>query len=63
MNFKSELLKNETDCRVKFRRVSDNSIYCVMEQKTVERYRKAGKLDSFLKNQRESGVVIRTFRD
>ena len=62
MNFRETLLKNETDSRVKFRRVSDNSVYCVMESGTVERYRNAGMLESFLKTQRDSGIVIRTFR-
>jgi len=63
MNLLQENAKNETDCRIKFRRVSDNSVYCVMNPLTVERYRKDGTLDSFLKNQRESGIVIRTFKD
>lgn len=63
MNFKKELVKNETDSRIKFRRVSDNSVYCVMAPLTVARHRKAGTLDSFLKNQLDSGIVIRTFVD
>ena len=62
MNFRETLLKNETDSRIKFRRVSDNSIYCVMNPNTVAAYRKAGTLDSFLKQQKDSGIVIRTFR-
>lgn len=62
MTFVNEIAKNETDCRIKFRRVADNSVYCIMEPATVARHRKAGTLDSFLKEQRESGVVIKTFR-
>lgn len=52
-----------TDSRVKFRRPDDDSIYCVMEMATVEKHRKAGTLEKFLKERRESGVVIKTFRD
>ncbi len=63
MNFRETLLKNETDSRIKFRRVSDNSIYCVMNPNTVARHRKAGTLESFLKTQLDSGIVIRTFKD
>ncbi len=63
MNLMRELALEETDCRIKFRRVSDNSVYCVMSPETVARHRKAKTLDSFLDEQRESGIVIRTFRD
>ena len=62
MNLLKESAKLETDSRIRFRRVSDNSVYCVMSPLTMERYRKAGTLDSFLKNQRDSGIVISTFR-
>ena len=62
MNFRETLLKNETDSRIRFRRVSDNSVYCIMCPNTLARYRKAGTLNDFLKNQDESGIVIRTFR-
>lgn len=63
MNLLKETAKNETDCRIKFRRITDNSVYCVMSPETVERYKKAGTLNMFLKNQRDTGIVIRTFKD
>lgn len=62
----NELIKenaeNETDCRIFFRRVSDNSVYCVMAPATVARFRKAGELDNYLSQQRDSGIVIRAIK-
>lgn len=52
-----------TDCRIKFRRPSDNSIYCIMAPATVARLRKSRQLEKYLVEQRESGIVIRTTRD
>jgi len=63
MTYANKVADAETDCRIKFRRVADQSIYCIMEPATVARHRKAGTLDKFLDEQRESGIVIRTIRD
>jgi hypothetical protein len=59
MTFINEVAKNETDCRIKFRRVSDDSIYCVLAPLTFKRLQKANELDAFLKKERDSGIVIR----
>lgn len=63
MNLLQENAKNETDCRIKFRRPNDNSVYCVLSPVTFERLSKANQLDDFLKKERDSGIVIRTFKD
>lgn len=63
MGLVADKAKDFTDSRIKFRRPEDDSIYCIMEPATVARHRKAGTLEKFLREQRESGVVIRTFRD
>ena len=59
MNLINENAKNITDCRIKFRRVSDDTIYCILAPATFKRLNKANELDSFLKKQRDSGIVIR----
>lgn len=59
MTFINEKAKDETDCRIKFRRDSDNSIYCVLAPLTFKRLHKANELDSFLAKERDSGIVIR----
>ena len=63
MSWMDKIVKNETDCRIKFRRVSDNSVYCIMTPGTVALHRKANSLESFLTTQRDSGIVIRTIKD
>lgn len=63
MSFIAKQAENFTDSRIKFRRASDDSIYCIMEPATVAKHRKAGTLEKFLQEQRESGLVIKTFRD
>jgi hypothetical protein len=63
MNLLQENAKNETDCRIKFRRVSDNSVYCVLAPVTFKSLSEANQLDDFLKKERDSGIVIRTFKD
>lgn len=57
--FAQAVNREETDCRVFFRRPEDDSIYAVLAPATIERLRRAKKLDAFLKEQRESGIVIR----
>lgn len=59
MTFINKIADQETDHRIKFRRVSDDSIYCVLAPATFKRLQKANELDSFLKKERDSGIVIR----
>lgn len=62
MTYTNKIADQETDSRIKFRRVSDDSIYCVLAPATFKRLQKANQLDSFLTKERDSGIVIRPIK-